>query len=437
MKKSIVITILSLLLANISAIARGSSESNDSTARMRTLAYVDSLLKYREFIDSVYQNNDSVAQAHRLDARFYRLFAPLAYDSKVTDSQLSGAADSLAGESYDKLVEMALYNMYMNRPELVRTTVAKLHTEAAKAGEQTNAPVKRKVEIQRRQEVEEEVPVQGSVELFVKKPNFWKFKGDYSLQFMQNHVSENWYQNGESNLSALAAVTLQLNYDNKKKLKIDNKLEMKLGFQTSASDTIHEFKTTSDLLRYTGKIGIQATKRWYYTFQSIATTQFAYGLKSNDRKIYSDFLSPLVVNLSLGMDYNIETNNKKLTGSVHLAPFAYNWKYVGRANGEGNISKRNGIEPGHHSLCDYGSQFTVNMTWKPSENFRWQTRLYGFTTYKRTELEWENTLTFALSRYVSTTLFLYPRFDDGSNRGTDKGFWQFKEYISLGFNYNM
>ena len=80
-------------------------------------------------------------------------------------------------------------------------------------------------------------------------------------------------------------------------LKFENKLELKLGFQTSRGDTLHKFKTNNDLIRYTGKLGLQAHNQWYYTLQLLAYTQFAQGLKSNDKKVYSDFMSPFNVNL--------------------------------------------------------------------------------------------------------------------------------------------
>lgn len=66
----------------------------------------------------------------------------------------------------------------------------------------------------------------------------------------------------------------------------------------------------------------------------------------------------------------------------------------------------------------------------------WRTRLYGYTTYSRTEIEWENLISFKFNRYISTQLFIYPRFDDGVARDNNHGFWQFKEYASIGFQYN-
>ena len=166
--------------------------------------------------------------------------------------------------------------------------------------------------------------------------------------------------------------------------------------------------------------------------QLLAYTQFYRGFKSNDYRVYSDFMSPFTLNLSLGMDYNVEAFNKKLTGTVHLAPFAYNFKYVDRLP----LSTKNGLDEGKHVLHDFGSQFTVDLKWAMAENISWQTRLYGFTTFSRAEMEWENTFTFKFNKYISTKLFVYPRFDDNTTRDDHHGYWQFKEFFSIGFSYN-
>ena len=82
-------------------------------------------------------------------------------------------------------------------------------------------------------------------------------------------------------------------------------------------------------------------------------------------------------------------------------------------------------------MTDYGSECTIDLNWVLADNLRWKTRLYGYTTYKRAELEWENTITFQFNRYISTNVFIYPRFDAGAQR-----YWQFKEFASVGFSYS-
>ena len=286
--------------------------------------------------------------------------------------------------------------------------------------------------------VEPETP---DVDVEVTKPNFWTFKGDGFLQFLQNYVSGNWYKGGESNYSMLSSLTLEANYNNKSKLKWDNKLEMKLGFQTSRSDTVNKFKANEDLIRLTSKLGLQATKHWYYTIQLLAYTQFTRGLKPNDLRTYSDFMSPFNLNVGIGMDYKMEWFNKKLTGTVNISPLAVNYRYVDRTifmNGENAqwFPSRHGVEADHHSLTDLGSQFIIDFTWKMAENISWKSRMYGFTSYKRVEYEWENTFSFQFNKYISSKLFIHPRFDDNRQRDDHHGYWMFKEYLSIGFNYS-
>ncbi len=266
----------------------------------------------------------------------------------------------------------------------------------------------------------------------IKKPNFWTYGGDYYLQFLQNYISSNWYKGGESSYSMVGSATFSANYNNKQKVKWDNTLELKLGFQTSRTDSLHQFKTTEDLIRLTSKFGLQATKRWYYTLQFIGYTQFTRGYKNNDAYVYSDFMSPLNLNISLGMDYSVEALKSRLTGNVHLAPLAFNFRYVNRTE----LGPRYGLDEGKHTLLDKGSQVTIELLWKFSDNISWKTRLYGYTTYKRSELEWENTFSFKFNRFISANIFVYPRFDDNATRQDGKTYWQLKEYTSLGFSYS-
>ena len=66
--------------------------------------------------------------------------------------------------------------------------------------------------------------------------------------------------------------------------------------------------------------------------------------KNKDKKVYSDFFSPFNLNLSVGMDYSVDWLNHRLKGSAHLAPLAFNWKYVGRED----LATRYGLKEGQH-----------------------------------------------------------------------------------------
>jgi len=328
-------------------------------------------------------------------------------------------------------VEQALMNVYLTRPDLVSATETQMQ-QVGGIREDVDKPIENVVVFVDKTEapvveMQDNVPM----DVVVQKPKFWTRKAEGFLQFMQNYVSGNWYKGGESNYSMVGAVTLEANYDNKNKWKWDNKLELKLGFQRTKTDTVNKFKANEDLIRYTGKVGLEATKKWYYTLQLLAYTQFTKGLKANDTKVYSDFMSPFNLNLGLGMDYKVLAFNKKLTGTINFSPIAVNYRYVGRLD----LGPSYGLSEGKHSLVDFGSQVTADLEWKMSDIVKWKSRFYAFTAYKRTEIEWENTFTLQVSRYISANIFLYPRFDDAGSRDDELGYWQFKEYSSIGFNY--
>ena len=372
------------------------------------------------------QPNDTI------DGRYYRLFAPLTFYHNVADKALSLHSDQAGKDLVTDAIDAALLNIYLNRPDLVQSTESELQ-ETGEIRDDVYKPIVNKVELV--EKVEEpviDVPEDIPTDVLVQKPKFWTKKGDGYLQFMQNYVSGNWYKGGESNYSAVGSLTLEANYDNKNKWKWDNKLELKLGFLRSRTDSLHKFKSNEDLIRLTSKVGLEAAKNWYYTLQVLAYTQFTQGLKSNDPKVYSDFMSPFNLNLGLGMDYKVETKNKRLTGTINLSPLALNYRYVGRLD----LATSYGLKEGDHSLLDFGSQVTCDLVWKMNDVVTWKSRLYAFTSYKRAEVEWENTFELRVSKYISANLFLFPRFDDSGSKDEDLGYLQFKEYSSVGFSYS-
>ena len=374
---------------------------------------------------SAAQPNDS------LDGRYYRLFVPLTFYHNVADKQLALESESAGKDQVADAVDAALLNVYLNRPDLVGSTESEL-VETGNILVDVNKPIENQVEfVEKVAEPVIDLPTPDSVDVLVQKPQFWTKKGDGFLQFMQNFVSGNWYKGGESNYSMVGSLTLEANYDNKNKWKWDNKLEMKLGFLRSRTDSLHKFKSNEDLIRLTSKVGLQATKRWYYTLQLQAYTQFTQGYKSNDPKVYSDFFSPFNLNLGLGMDYKAESKDKRLTGTVNLSPVSINYRYVGRLA----LGPSYGLDDGKHSKVEFGPNMTADLTWKINDVVSWKTRLFAFTSFKRAEIEWETTFELRVTKYISANLFLYPRFDDASLYDDDLGYWQFKEYSSVGFTY--
>lgn len=408
--------------------------------------YAEQLVALATGVDG--ERRDSTVGYNRYNPYFYRLLAPgTLYRAPMQQEfaiswkpslpgRVAGLPGLGTGMDMDRKImkeeNKLLMQTYVNAPWLIKTTESNLE-EAGFIREEIIPEVpKDPLAVAPERDIDLSSDV-DPVQLVVRRPNFWKFKGDYSLQFTQSYFSENWYQGGENNYTMLALVTMEANFNNKQRVQWDNRLEMRLGFQTSKSDELHHIKTNDDLLRFTTKIGYQATKHWFYTLQVQAYTQFYPSYNSNSDVVASDFMSPFNLVVSLGMDYKLEL--KRFSGSAILSPVAYNFRKVSRPSLYGKF----GLEEGRSTYHNFGPNITVKYSWKILSNITWDARIYWFSNLETTDIEWENTFTFSITKYLNTKLFLYPRIDDSSPnyKSEDKGsYFMFKEWFSLGVNYS-
>lgn len=432
MKNKYILLLAVLLLTTLTVSAQRRSKKPVAEAELETPQvvknYLDSLNVMRQRLDSLQQVNDQL-RSEQNDGRYYRLFAPTTFYHSGAQKTLS--LQPQTGDEVADAIDKALMSLYLRRPDLVVDNESNLQA-AGSIRDDVNQELTQEVELTDFAAPVPDEPEAVPIQIVIQKPNFWKFKGDGYLQFLQNYVSTNWHKGGESNYSAVAAANLELNYNDKDRITFDNKLEMKLGVQTSPSDTVHKYKTNNDLLRFTSKLGIQAHKKWYYTLQMLAYTQFARGLKANDEKVYSDFTSPFDLNLGIGMEYKVDALGGRLKGTLNFLPFAFNFRYVAR---EALISA-NGIKGDHHTLEDFASQFTGELKWNIFDQLSWKTRLFAITTYHQAKIEWENQFELKVTKYISANLFLYPRYDDGNIRDDDMGYFQLQEWSSIGLTYS-
>ena len=80
--------------------------------------------------------------------------------------------------------------------------------------------------------------------------------------------------------------------------------------------------------------------------------------------------------------------------------------------------------------------FTLNFDYKITKDISYKTRFYYFTgRYEYVQMDWENTLNFQVSKYISTKLFFHTRFDDLVEPAENWKYMQFKQYLMLGLNY--
>ena len=268
-------------------------------------------------------------------------------------------------------------------------------------------------------------------EIELRKPNFWKKSGEGELQFSQTHISDNWYKGGDGTTSLYAHFVYQCNYDDQQKVQWDNKVEWKLGFVTQPADTVHTFGTNYDMLRLTSKLGIQATKNWYYTLSAEFETQFFSSYETNSDDLVSALFSPAELNIGLGMDYKY-SHGDDITLSVLINPVNYT-RYSVRSDRVDETDFN--IDEGKKVKNQIGSRIETTLKWKIMDNLTWDANLTYTTDYGYALIDWENTFTFSFNQYFSAKFFLHPRFDDSVTRDEGESYFQLQEQISLGLTY--
>jgi len=156
---------------------------------------------------------------------------------------------------------------------------------------------------------------------------------------------------------------------------------------------------------------------------------------SNSDVVNTDILSPLNVTIAPGLTTSFQWGKKKkFTGSVSMAPLAYNIVYCQREA----LVTRFGIDSGHHSRHSFGPNVTVNYNWPVCKNINWSSRVFWYSNLHMTKIEWENNFRFTINKLISATMQIYPCIDDSnpSIKNEHGQYLQFKEYMALGLNYS-
>ena len=374
---------------------------------------------------------------------YYRLIDPEVYSASAIKGMMT--LEDLEGDKRDQInhfIDKSLVGLYLKKPSAVAYSDLNINQEqnvpVVKEDEPIVLPVEKvddilnnELEVKQAKDIDDNIVDIG---LKVEKPNFWKFTGQASLQFTQNYFSDNWYKGGNNNQNLLASLILQANYDDQKRLSWENKLEMRLGFMTTPSDTCHKFLTSNDKLNLYSKLGLKAKKAWFYTATAEANTQFMPGYRSNNRLKFSNFLAPFDVYFSIGMDFKPSLKNGN-TFSLALLPFSYKMRWLN--DKDDNIHRVYNMVD-EDITHDFGSKLEMNCKFQIAKDFFWKSRLYCYSAYDYVEAEWENSFTYAFSKYINAEVFTLWRFDDNRDRkyyDEHLGYFQFKEYFTLGLTY--
>ncbi|MBR5237720.1 MAG: DUF3078 domain-containing protein [Paludibacteraceae bacterium] len=273
--------------------------------------------------------------------------------------------------------------------------------------------------------------------------SLWSKGAKFQVHASQNYISQNWYKGGESNMAMTMYAMGYFNYNNRRGLQWDNKVEWKLGLYGMSSDSLRWLHVNEDLLRLNSKLGYKAFKNFYYTAEWDVQTSLFNTYKSNTHVRASGPFSPIRMSLSAGMDYKW-----KSMVSVFVSPLSYKLIYVADMRTKDGVSETEniayqvGITDGTRRSNQLGALIRTDFDYDFNESIGMEVHFSFFGNYagkiKGVEVGCEVIGNFKINRFLSAKVSLYPRYDSTTvpaDGGKPK--LQFYELISLGFNYKL
>ncbi|MDR2119498.1 MAG: DUF3078 domain-containing protein [Tannerella sp.] len=281
-----------------------------------------------------------------------------------------------------------------------------------------------------------------SLPKFIPDRRYWTSSFTSDVKFSQAYVSPNWHKGGSSNFNILSRNQLHYNYA-KNRIQLKNLVEINSSVYTTTNDTVHNYRFSEDMFRVYTNLGYKAFSKWFYTLDFEFKTPLFTNYQENTKLMQTALLSPFTINLGIGMKYDLTQKftqkDRSVTIGLNLAPLSFSFMYsmkdtidFGRHGFP--VNPATGLH--EHVLSKLGSTLRFDMTVKPNRNVTWKSRFYYFTSYDRIVGEFENSLDLAISRYFSTLINVYIRYDDGTSKKNDYNtFFQTNEVLSFGFGY--
>lgn len=371
-----------------------------------------------------------------------RLHRPVFDTYELLDTLTLANAGAGAGPAFEwleqerlseALVRHARRAFFVNHPEQVRY-VADWLPEPPRSFVATIDPETAKIVITERTE---QVEIGRDLAVVVKKRH-WPKVAQASLQFSQAYISPNWYQGGNNNVNALLNLyyNVKLNPAFHPNWLLETTVQYKLGLNNAPDDKLRDYNISEDLLQWNFMAGHKAARHWYYSTNITFKTQLLNSYKPNTQELKAAFLSPGELNVGLGMTYNYVNPAKTFQVDVSLSPLSWNLKTCTNSRLDKTAF---GVRQNLNARVNYGSNFECKVTWQMAHNIKMLSRWFAFTDYGYFQADWENTLQFAVNRYLSTQIYVHARYDSNTPRVADDTQWhklQLKEILSFGIAYN-
>ena len=275
---------------------------------------------------------------------------------------------------------------------------------------------------------------------FIPDRKYWTSTFAADIKFSQNKTSANWHKGEINNMTIYTNTNTTYNYS-RNKVSLTNELTTNFTINNAPNDTLRKYTIGTDELRFRSNFGLKAIGNWNYSSSGEFNTSMGNKYIANKEIKNAAFLSPYTITLGLGMTYAVKpkfkTKDRSVDFSLSLEPLAF--KYMHSKDRDINLAAyfpKN--EDGNYKRFTrtFGSTITMNQTTKFNSKLALKTRFNYFTNYERVTGEFENKLDIILSRYFSTTIHIFLRYDDSVKKveGSDT-YLQVNETFSFGFSY--
>ena len=246
------------------------------------------------------------------------------------------------------------------------------------------------------------------------------FHGSYGLNVNQLALS-NWAAGGESSFSGKAFADFTL-IDRKKSFEQKLTGAFAFGFSRYTDKRIEKSDDKIDLAYY---LSLNSKTQWNVTAVATFNTQFAKGYKyPNDSTVISTFFAPAYLTVSAG--YSYKTKNDRF--QIFMSPLAGKVTFVLNQDlaDQGAFGVRKGYYdqdsiwvPGENIAPALGVNVITNYKQPIGKNITYITMLNVFYNYLerrdddrlRLDVNWENTINFTITKYISTILFVHLKYD--------------------------
>ena len=261
-------------------------------------------------------------------------------------------------------------------------------------------------------------PKENIIDILSKRLSF---NGAYGLNLNQLALS-NWAAGGENTFAGKAFANFSLVYHIR---TFEQKLTGNFAFGIARFADRKRVEKQDDKIDLTYALTFDSKTQWNLSMVATFSTQFANGYKyPNDSTVISGFFAPAYLTVSAGYSYK----TKDECFQIYMSPLAGKVTFVMNQElaDKGAFGVKKGYYdqdslwiPGEHVAPAIGVNVIVNYKRPIYKNITYTTMLNTFYNYierrdddrLRLDVNWENTINFYITKYLSTILFVHLKYD--------------------------